>query len=187
MDKKQLILDAALKLFVEYGFHNTPTSKIAKEAGVANGTLFYFYPTKDELVKALYIDIKSRMTACMYENIQTGSSLRDIMKQYYSSSLQWTLAHATEFRFVEQFNTSAYLKQIAAEEVKKHMQPAMDLISKGIKDKVLKPMDVDMLFTLIGGHTFGVNQYLVSKQFSKAKQTQVIEETFEMLWGMIKN
>ena len=35
MDKKQLILNAAMRLFVEQGFHDTPTSKIAKEAGIA--------------------------------------------------------------------------------------------------------------------------------------------------------
>ena len=62
MDKRQQILDAALKLFVEYGFHGTPTSLIAKEAGVANGTLFHYFSTKDELVVALYSSIKSRMS-----------------------------------------------------------------------------------------------------------------------------
>ena len=61
MDKKAKVLDAALKLFVEFGFHNTPTSKIAKEAGISSGTLFYFYPTKDELVVALYLDIKAKL------------------------------------------------------------------------------------------------------------------------------
>jgi AcrR family transcriptional regulator len=39
LDKKEEILKTALKLFVEFGFHATPTSKIAKEAGIANGTL----------------------------------------------------------------------------------------------------------------------------------------------------
>jgi AcrR family transcriptional regulator len=42
MDKQQEILSAALQLFVANGFHGTATSKIAKEAGVANGTLFHY-------------------------------------------------------------------------------------------------------------------------------------------------
>jgi len=50
MDKKQLILGTALKLFVEAGFHGTATSKIAAEANVANGTLFNYFRTKEELI-----------------------------------------------------------------------------------------------------------------------------------------
>ena len=80
MDKKEQILLAALKLFVEFGFHNTPTSKIAKEAGVANGTLFYFFPTKDDLVKALYLDVKSRLTNYVAETMRGESTLKEILK-----------------------------------------------------------------------------------------------------------
>ena len=54
MEKREKILAAALNLFVEFGFHGTPTSKIAQKAGVANGTLFHYFATKEELVVALF-------------------------------------------------------------------------------------------------------------------------------------
>jgi AcrR family transcriptional regulator len=41
-DKKKAILAAALALFTERGFHGTPTSLIAQDAGVATGQLFPF-------------------------------------------------------------------------------------------------------------------------------------------------
>ncbi len=91
MDKRTRLLEAALQLFVESGFHNTPTSKIAKQAGIANGTLFYFFPTKDDLVKALYTDIKGRMTAYISERISDQESLREIMKGYYTASFHGTV------------------------------------------------------------------------------------------------
>ena len=185
MDKKERILNAALKLFVEFGFHNTPTSKIAKEASVANGTLFYFFATKDELVKALYIEIKSRLTEHITENLKDETSLHEILKKYYTATLQWALQHKTEFRFIEQFNTSPYLNQIASEEIEKHVNPVLDILRNGIKDKIIKPMDVDIIFTLISGHTFSINQYLVSKQLSEVNQNKIIDETFDLLWDMI--
>jgi AcrR family transcriptional regulator len=49
IEKTDRILSTALKLFVTYGFHGTPTSKIASEAGISNGTLFHYFKTKDEL------------------------------------------------------------------------------------------------------------------------------------------
>lgn len=185
MEKKEKILEAALKLFVEFGFHDTPTSKIAKEAGIANGTLFYFFPTKDELVKALYIELKSRMSNYIHECIREEKTTKGILKAYYSAVLHWALKHKTEFRFIEQFNSSPYLKQIAEEEIQKHIKPVLDLLKKGIKEKIIKPMDVDIIFTLISGHTFSINQYLLAKGYSKSKQDKLISDTFDLLWDMI--
>ena len=48
-DKKQAILHSALQLFVNKGFNATSTASIAKAAGVATGTLFHHFPTKNLL------------------------------------------------------------------------------------------------------------------------------------------
>ena len=45
-DNREKILTTALTLFTERGFFGTPTSLISKEAGVATGTLFFYFPTK---------------------------------------------------------------------------------------------------------------------------------------------
>ena len=60
-EKKQCILDASLKLFVDNGFHGTSTSEIAKTAGVATGTLFHYFKTKKELINSLYFHTKECM------------------------------------------------------------------------------------------------------------------------------
>ncbi|MDD3246000.1 MAG: TetR/AcrR family transcriptional regulator [Methanosarcina sp.] len=49
-DKRTAIIETALKLFTERGFHGTSTAQISKEAGVATGTLFNYFPTKEDLV-----------------------------------------------------------------------------------------------------------------------------------------
>ncbi len=49
---KQAILAAALKLFAEKGFYNTSTRAISRKAGIAEGTLFNYFETKEDL--ALY-------------------------------------------------------------------------------------------------------------------------------------
>jgi AcrR family transcriptional regulator len=185
MDKKEKLLQAALKLFVEFGFHNTPTSKIAREAGIANGTLFYFFPTKDDLVKALYVDLKSQLAAHTAETIRNKTDLRAMMQGYYTATLIWAQQNRTAFRFMEQFNTSPYLHQLAEEEMQKHIKPLLGLLEKGMQDKIIKAMDVDIIFTLISGHTFSINQYLISKQLNETEQEKVIHDTFDLLWDMI--
>ncbi|WP_243669198.1 TetR/AcrR family transcriptional regulator [Methanoculleus chikugoensis] len=58
--KKTAIVATAVRLFTERGgFHGTPpTSLIAREAGISNGTLFHYFPTKEELINFAYFDIE---------------------------------------------------------------------------------------------------------------------------------
>ena len=48
-DKKQRIIDAAIKEFAEHGYTNTSTNKIIEEAGVSKGVLFYYFENKEKL------------------------------------------------------------------------------------------------------------------------------------------
>jgi AcrR family transcriptional regulator len=62
MKEKELqILNASLNLFVERGFHGTSTAEIAKSAGVATGTLFHYFKSKEELINRLYLYSKECM------------------------------------------------------------------------------------------------------------------------------
>ncbi|MFD1820541.1 DNA-binding transcriptional regulator, AcrR family [Pseudarcicella hirudinis] len=186
MDKRKKILEAALKLFVALGFHGTPTSKIAQEAGVANGTLFHYFPTKDDLILGLYTDIKIRMTAFVNENAKPEDTFKATMKGQYLASLYWALDHKTEFSFKQQFHNSPFHLLLNQEEIEKQLKPHFDMLRKGIEDKIIKPLPVDYIHTLISSHTFGLNQYLTSNEFSTVKQHQLISDTFELLWDMIK-
>lgn len=53
-DKRRVILDAALKTFVRRGYSETRVSEIASEAGVAEGTLYNYFPSKEDLLLALF-------------------------------------------------------------------------------------------------------------------------------------
>lgn len=52
-ESRTLILDAAERLFAERGFDATPTGAIAELAGVPKGLLFYYFPSKTDLLRAL--------------------------------------------------------------------------------------------------------------------------------------
>ncbi|WP_164929250.1 TetR/AcrR family transcriptional regulator [Gloeobacter violaceus] len=49
-DNRRKILDASQHLFAQQGFGNTPTSQIAKRAGIAEGTIFRYFPTKKDIL-----------------------------------------------------------------------------------------------------------------------------------------
>lgn len=54
IDKRAVILDAALRTFVKRGYTKTKVAEIASEAGVAEGTLYNYFPSKEDLLLALF-------------------------------------------------------------------------------------------------------------------------------------
>lgn len=55
-EKQEQILLAALEEFSEHGYHHTSMSKIAASAGISKGLIYNYFPSKDELLAAVFID-----------------------------------------------------------------------------------------------------------------------------------
>lgn len=186
LDKRKEILSAALRLFVESGFHGTPTSKIAREAGVANGTLFHYFATKDELIVALYIDIKQRLACHIEEHAADDGSLKGRLKEQFLNALYWGLDHSDEFRFIQQFVSSPYPALVPHEQIEMHTRKHTRLLQQAIEDGKIKSLPVDYIFMLINSMITGLHAYLGSKDLSKSRQHELINETFELLWDMLR-
>ncbi len=59
IEKRQQILNAALKLFADFGFHATSISSIAKEAGVSKGLMYNYFASKEALLYAITDEIST--------------------------------------------------------------------------------------------------------------------------------
>ncbi len=185
-EKEKELLSAALELFVAYGFHGTPTSKIALQAGVANGTLFHYFKTKDELVLALYVDIKQKMSTYLEEHVLPETTLAGKFRAIFTNSMQWALANKTSFQFLQQFQTSPYLSRISPEETLGQVKDHLMLIQLAVDEGFFKPKPPELILTMVMGHIFGLFQYLCSSDFTNDEQNKVIEQGFEMLMAMLK-
>jgi len=60
--KKTLIIETALRLFADEGFHSTSISKIAKLAGISKGLMYNYFKSKEELLKEIVISGISNLT-----------------------------------------------------------------------------------------------------------------------------
>ncbi len=185
IDKQTEILKAALRLFVENGFHGTPTSLIAKEAGVANGTLFHYFSTKEELIVSLYVAIKKHLSACMAIEEKSEASLKEQLKNIYITALTWGIDNTTEFRFIQQFISSPYLLKLAPEEIQQKNNKILQLFQEGIDGQIIKNMPIDLINTLVNSHLFGVSQYINQSQLAAQQQENIINSSFELIWDMI--
>ncbi len=71
--RPQELLDAALELFAEKGFAATRSEEVAARAGVSKGTLYLYYPSKEELLKAVIQPRLSVEIAAVAEHSSTSS------------------------------------------------------------------------------------------------------------------
>jgi AcrR family transcriptional regulator len=69
--RPQELLDAALALFVEKGFAATRAEEVAQKAGVSKGTLYLYYPSKEELFKAV---VRQNLSTLIAEGEEAAAS-----------------------------------------------------------------------------------------------------------------
>lgn len=71
-DKYEKILDAAIEAFAEVGYHSCQVAKIARMAGVADGTIYLYFKNKEDILVRLFTErmgrfielIRSEMDSC---------------------------------------------------------------------------------------------------------------------------
>jgi TetR/AcrR family fatty acid metabolism transcriptional regulator len=68
-DKRTRILAAAVRVFAKKGFYATRVSEVAKAAGVADGTIYLYFRSKDELLVSLFEDRVERLLAYLAEEL----------------------------------------------------------------------------------------------------------------------
>ena len=55
-DKRKRILDAAVRVFAEHGYHGARVGDIAKDAGVAHGLLYHYFTSKDDVLRTIFVE-----------------------------------------------------------------------------------------------------------------------------------
>jgi AcrR family transcriptional regulator len=114
-DKRNAILDAATRVFAERGLTAAPTSEISKEAGVAEGTLFTYFKTKDDLMNALYREIKLELADAMMSGFPRKKSVRTRLQHVWDGYVNWGVANHEKRRVLAQLQVSGMLSKESIE------------------------------------------------------------------------
>ena len=77
IEKRRLILKAAVRVFARQGFHTCRVSDIADEAGVAYGLVYHYFSSKEEILDTLFLDRWGLMLAAIAETDASGLPARE--------------------------------------------------------------------------------------------------------------
>jgi TetR/AcrR family transcriptional regulator, fatty acid metabolism regulator protein len=80
-DKRERILDAAVRVLARKGFHATRVSEVAKAAGVADGTIYLYFDSKDELLVSLFEDRVERLLRFLETELPRAKTASDKLRR----------------------------------------------------------------------------------------------------------
>jgi len=107
-EKREAILQAALVLFAERGFHNTPMSLIARESGASAGTIYLHFVDKDDLIHQLYRHVKTIFYRAMVVGHSSTLPRAVAFRQMWLNTYHFYITHHIEARFIDHYENSPY-------------------------------------------------------------------------------
>src|SRR6202167_535231 len=107
-DKRNAILSAAIEVFAERGL-SAATSAISSAAGVAEGTLFTYFKTKDDLINALYREIKLELADAMMSDFPRKKNVPTRLRHIWDRYVNWGIANPEQRKVLTQLQVSEVL------------------------------------------------------------------------------
>jgi AcrR family transcriptional regulator len=104
-DKRIGILEAAAKAVAENGVSAT-TAQIAKAAGVAEGSLFTYFDTKDALFNELYMALKAELFAVFMDGYPGDADVKRRVRHIWDANLNWGISHPAKRKAQQQLSVS---------------------------------------------------------------------------------
>jgi AcrR family transcriptional regulator len=137
-NKRNAILDAAIRVFAERGLTAAPTSEISKQAGVAEGTLFTYFKTKDDLINALYREIKLELADTMMSGFPRKKTVRTRLRQVWDGYVNWGAANPGQRKVLAQLNVSGMLSKASIEAGRAPFVEMQNMIRDAIEQHILR-------------------------------------------------
>ncbi|WP_338525891.1 TetR/AcrR family transcriptional regulator [Pseudomonas batumici] len=109
-DKRNAILNAAIEVFAEQGL-GCPTLKIARLAGVAEGTLFNYFSSKDVLLNELYLHLKAELRDVMMPGYPRTETVNKRARHAWQSYVDWGVAEPRKRKVVALLGMSAQVTE----------------------------------------------------------------------------
>jgi AcrR family transcriptional regulator len=182
-DKRNAILDAATRLFAERGLTAAPTSEISKQAGIAEGTLFTYFKTKDDLINALYHQIKLELADAMMSDFPRKKKVAVRLRHVWDRYVNWGIANSRQRKVLAQLTVSGVLTPESRDAGSAPFVEFQIMIRDAIEQRVFRnDVPVELISKSLGALVEATIDLTVSNR-SKAKQYR--DSGFQMFWAGI--
>ena len=149
-------MDAALECFVERGFHGTAIPQIAEKAGIAAGTIYHYFESKEALVNALYRTWKGKVAQRVFAAFPQTAPARQQFEVIWYEIVAFATANPTAFAFIELHNHASYLTAESLAVDRNIKTFAHSVIQRAQNEGLVKPLEAYVLMELVFGAFVGM-------------------------------
>jgi AcrR family transcriptional regulator len=114
VDRAALVRHALRSLVAEHGFHGASMSAVARFAGVATGTAYSHYTSKDALILAAYREAKAELGGAVTRGFDSGAAPPERFRQIWLAIHRHLMRHPDHARFLLQVDHSPYRHDLHA-------------------------------------------------------------------------
>lgn len=150
-DKPERILDAALALFAERGFHGTAVPLVAERAQVGAGTIYRYFEHKEALVNALYRRWKQAAIDHVLADFPMMGAPREQLSSFVRRVIRFARENPAAFRFLEHHHHAPYLDAQSRELEESAMTLVRGLLAETSRRGLTKDVDPTLLAALVWG------------------------------------
>ena len=99
---RRRILDAAESVFAQFGFHDASIVRITEEAGVAQGTFYIYFSSKQQVFDEVVLDLNHRVRQAMAQASEGATSRLDAERRGFAAFFAFTAEHPSLYRLIRQ-------------------------------------------------------------------------------------
>jgi AcrR family transcriptional regulator len=178
-DKRAAILRAATETIAEDGI-GASTARVAKAAGVAEGSLFRYFADKDTLLNELYRELKMDMRGAMIAGFPLSSSLRKRVQHIWNAYVTWGMESPAKRRAIMQLGVSERITERSRQEGQAGFEDATKAMRQFVAQGRLSGLPAafasDLLLAM-------AETTMAAMAANPAKAEQYRSAGFEAFWG----
>jgi TetR/AcrR family transcriptional regulator, repressor of fatR-cypB operon len=184
-DKRARLLDSALDLFETRGFDGVAVPEIAAKAGVATGTVYRYFDSKEALVNALYRHWKATYNAHVLAPLAPDLSVRAKFSAYWQRMIAFARNHPRAARFMDLHHHGAYLDAESRALSRTYIEVAQDFIADAGATGAIRAIEPDLVVALMWGAATGLTKF--ASQGAVRLDDATATQMEEALWRAIAN
>lgn len=185
-DMSKKIMQVALELIVENGFHGVTIAMIADQAEVGVGSIYLYFKSKDDLICKTHAYLREQMLAALATGYPEGRPIRERFLYGGIRLVNYFIISPMEFRFFEQFYNSPY--GVAYRHDKIFNKEGQDILSKlfdeGRQQQIIKDLPQQILVALALGPLINICRNHILQYFELDEL--VITRTIEACWDAVR-
>lgn len=184
-EKRERYLSTALRLFAANGIQGTSTADIARQAGTAAGTLFLYFPTKQDLINEVVIWI-SRMEGDWIKSLlRPEQTVREAFFTIWDGSIRWLLDHPDASKITQLVQVAGVVPLEIVLETARSFSFYYETINRALLQAEIKPLPVE----LVGGFLYqgiaaSVNH--IQNKGGLANAADAIQQGFDIFWDGVR-